>query len=101
MSDLTSAQHKALVWLAQRGGDACFDKFGIALAQGETAETARKTWNALRDLGYVEFYGGKAQGFKGFGRLRLTEAGKNREMGYSRGFIPPYITDKLEPSHDD
>ena len=95
MSDLTTAQHKALVWLAKRGGDGCFDKFGVALAQGDTAECERKTWNALRDFGYIEFYGGKAQGFKGYGCLRLTEAGKTREAMYSRGFIPPHIADKL------
>lgn len=92
---LTGAQRAAFKWLKEHGGDACFDKHGVAFAQGETAETERKTWNALRDYGYVEFYGGKAQGFKGFGRLRLTEAGKTREIGYSRGFIPPHITDKF------
>ena len=73
MSDLTSAQHKALVWLAQRGGDACFDKHGVAFAMGETAETTRTVWNALEKAGLIYFYGGKRDGGKGYGRLAVRQ----------------------------
>jgi len=69
---MTKAQQSALKWLTDRGGDAVFDKFGVALAQGESAPVERKTWNALRDLGKVEFYGGRRDGGSGYGRLRLT-----------------------------
>ena len=57
-----------------RGGDGVFDRHGIALAQGETAPVVRATWNTLRDAGLIEFYGGKADGGSGYGRLRLTAA---------------------------
>lgn len=68
----TAAQRSALAWLEKRGGDGCFDRFGVALAQGESAPVERKTWNALRDLGKVEFYGGRATGGTGYGRLRVV-----------------------------
>ena len=70
---MTAAQKAALEWLIKHGGDACLDKYGVAFAMGETAECERKTWNSLRDLGKIEFYGGKAQGGKGYGRLRLVK----------------------------
>ena len=68
---LTKAQREALKWLADRGGDACFDKHGVALAQGETAETTRMTWNALEKAGLIRFYGGVRDGGKGYGRLAI------------------------------
>ena len=66
---MTKAQQKALEWLREHGGDAAFDKFGVALAMGETAPFTRSTWNALRDLELVEFYNPSG---KGRGRMRLT-----------------------------
>jgi hypothetical protein len=62
---------KALKWLQDRGGDACFDKHGVVLAQGETAPFMRSTWNQLRDEGLIEYYGGRAHGKTGYGRLRV------------------------------
>lgn len=59
-------------WLTARGGDAVFDRNGVALAQGETAPVMRATWNELQQLDRVEFYAGKAQGGRGYGRLRLA-----------------------------
>lgn len=75
MGGLTDAQRRALDWLKDHGGDGCFDRHGIAFAQGETAPFARSTWNELERAGLIEFYGGKAAGLKGFGRLRVTPAG--------------------------
>lgn len=69
---LTKAQTTALRWLEERGGDGVFDLNGVALAQGETAEVTRSTWNALRKAGKVEFYGGARHGGRGYGRLRLV-----------------------------
>ena len=65
---MTKAQTDALKWLRDRGGDACFDKHGVALAMGETAPVARSTWNKLRDAGLIEFYNPSN---KGRGRLRI------------------------------
>ncbi len=73
-TNLTVAQRRALEWLRARGGDGVFDKNGVVLAQGETAEVMRSTWNALRDLGLIEFYGGRAQGGQGRGRIRTAGA---------------------------
>ena len=89
MKTTPAHQKRALTWLRQRGGDAIFDKNGVAIAQGETAPVYRSTWNALRDRGLLEFYGGRRQGGKGFGRLRLTEAGHAAE-----GFEKPAVTVK-------
>lgn len=69
---LTRAQKAALEWLRERGGDACFDKRGILFTQGQTAPVMRSTWNALAELGLVQFYGGARDGGRGYGRLRLT-----------------------------
>lgn len=66
---MTKAQEAALAWLRERNGDGCFDRNGVLLAAGEAAPVTRGTWNALRDLGLVEFY--KPTG-KGRGRCRLT-----------------------------
>lgn len=66
---MTKAQEAALAWLRERNGDGCFDRNGVLLAAGERAPVTRGTWNALRDLGLVEFY--KPTG-KGRGRCRLT-----------------------------
>lgn len=70
---MTEAQKRAYKWLKERGGDGCFDKNGVAFAQGETAPFERKTWNALRNEGLLEFYGGAKTGGKGYGRLRLIK----------------------------
>lgn len=66
---MNDTQKQALRWLSERGGDGCFDKNGVAFAAGETAPHTRHTWNALRDLGKVEFYNPAG---KGYGRLRTT-----------------------------
>ncbi|MFN6055931.1 MAG: hypothetical protein ACK47C_07845 [Paracoccaceae bacterium] len=66
---LTPAQDRALKWLSDHGGDAAFDRYGVALAMGQGAPVTRSTWNALRDLGKVEFYNPSG---KGRGRLRLV-----------------------------
>lgn len=66
---MTKAQEAALAWLRERNGDGCFDAHGVLLAAGESSPVMRATWNALRDLGLVEFY--KPAG-KGRGRCRLT-----------------------------
>ena len=65
---MTKAQEQALKWLREHGGDAVFDRYGVALAMGETAPFQRSTWNGLRDLGLVEFYNPAG---KGRGRMRL------------------------------
>ncbi|MBN8292843.1 hypothetical protein JI664_12785 [Rhodobacter sp. NTK016B] len=66
---MTKAQQEALKWLTDHGGDAIFDRNGVALAMGESAPFTRSTWNALRDLGHVEFYNPAG---KGRGRLRVS-----------------------------
>ena len=63
---MTAAQREALIWLREHSGDGVFDKHGVLLAAGESAPFMRSTWNALRDLGQVEFYDRK--------RVRLVEA---------------------------
>lgn len=68
---MTKAQSAALKWLKDHGGDGCFDRNGVAFAQGETAPVTRSTWNALADMGLIEFYGGKRDGGTGYGRLRI------------------------------
>ena len=73
MAKLTKAQHDALCWLANRGGDGMFDRNGVVLACGVTAHSTRSTWNTLRDAGLIEYY--RPTG-KGRGRLRLTPAGR-------------------------
>jgi hypothetical protein len=69
---LTKSQSAALRWLKEHGGDGCFDRYGVAFAQGETAPFMRQTWNGLADAGLLEFYGGKRDGGHRFGRLRLV-----------------------------
>lgn len=64
---MTKAQAAALKWLAEHNGDGLFANDGVLVAGGERAPIRRETWNRLRDLGLVEFYG------MGRGRLRLTE----------------------------
>ena len=70
----------ALKWLREHNGDGCFDRNGVAVAGGESAPFMRNTWNNLCDLGLVEFYGGRAQGLKGYGRLRVTTAGEGFDL---------------------
>ena len=70
---LTVAQKAALKWLKEHGGDACFDKHGVAFAMGETAETTRTVWNGLEKAGLIYFYGGKRDGGKGYERLALAK----------------------------
>lgn len=65
---MTKAQHEALRWLAEHGGDGVFDKNGVLVASGESAPFVRSTWNVLAEYGHVEFY--KPTG-KGRGRCRL------------------------------
>lgn len=60
---MTKSQKEALDWLIEHNGDGMFDKNGVLLAAGESGPHRRVTWNALRNLGKVEFYkpaGGKA-----------------------------------------
>lgn len=66
---MTNAQREALKWLAEHSGDGVLDRNGVALCAGETAPFMRSTWNALRDLGLIEFYNPAG---KGYGRLRLV-----------------------------
>jgi len=66
---MTKTQADALKWLKARNGDGILDKHGVVLAAGESAHFMRSTWNGLRDLGKVEFYGGK----HGRGRIRIKE----------------------------
>ena len=65
---MTDAQKAALKWLREHGGDAAFDKHGVALAMGESAPHTRTTWNALNALGHIEFYNPSG---KGRGRMRV------------------------------
>lgn len=53
---MTDAQKKALKWLQEHNGDGVFDKNNVLVAAGEKAPVMRMTWNALKDLGHVEFY---------------------------------------------
>lgn len=69
---LTKSQAAALKWLQEHGGDACFDRNGVAFAQGETAPFTRQTWNGLKAAGLLQFYGGRRDGGSGYGRLRLV-----------------------------
>jgi hypothetical protein len=78
---LTAAQRSAIKWLREHGGDACFDRNGIAFAQGETAPIQRSTWNALSESGLIQFYGGRRDGGQGYGRLRLIPEPAARESG--------------------
>jgi hypothetical protein len=71
VSQPTGAQARALKWLKDRGGDGMFDNDGVLLAMGELAPFMRSTWNALRDLGLVEFYAPSA--IKRRGRVRVTK----------------------------
>ena len=41
MAEMTKAMRAALKWLADRGGDAAFDRNGVALAMGDSAPVAR------------------------------------------------------------
>lgn len=70
---LTAAQADALKWLREHGGDGMFDVNGVLLAQGELAPVRRITWNRLAAIGLVQFYGGKRDGGRGRGRMRLVE----------------------------
>jgi hypothetical protein len=65
----TDAQREAITWLRRHNGDGLFDRDGVLLAAGERAPFMRSTWNALAELGLVEFYNPTG---KGRGRLRLT-----------------------------
>ena len=53
-TELTKPQQGALRWLYNRGGSGVFEKNNqVVVAQGERSATERKTWNALRDAGYI------------------------------------------------
>lgn len=69
---MSPAQRQALKWLSEHNGDGLFDKNGVLVAAGEKAPVMRLTWNALRDLGLVEFYGPEK---KPRARARLTAEG--------------------------
>lgn len=69
MSAPTASQQSALRWLGERNGDGVFDRNHVVVAAGQRAPVMRATWNALRDLGLVEFYLNDR-------RLRLTDAGR-------------------------
>lgn len=68
---MTKAQIAAFEWLEKHGGDGCFDKNGVVLAMGESAPFTRHTWNALCDAGRIIFYGGRRDGQRGYGRLKV------------------------------
>jgi hypothetical protein len=67
---ITKAQSDALKGLREHNGDGLFDKNGVLVAGGERAPFTRGTWNALRDLGHVEFYRPQPRGAS---RLRIRE----------------------------
>jgi hypothetical protein len=69
---VTKSQKDALTWLREHSGDGCLDRHGVVLAAGELAPFMRSTWNALRDLGLVEFYFPSLEGGKGRGRIRVV-----------------------------
>lgn len=73
---MTESQREAVAWLRKHGGDGMFAADGVLLAAGERAPFMRSTWNALDELGFVEFYNPSG---KGRGRLRLTA--KASEVG--------------------
>lgn len=66
---MTDAQREAVKWLREHNGDGLFDKNGVLVAAGERAPFMRSTWNALHDIGAVEFYG---PDHKPRARCRLT-----------------------------
>lgn len=70
MAALKSWQRDAIKWLSEHGGDGVFaDKsHQVLYAMGEKAPVMHRTWNALRELGLVEYYGNR--------RCRLTPTGK-------------------------
>lgn len=51
---MTPAQREAFLWLRSRGGEGAINGFGVLVAQGQRAPFALTTWNALRDLGWLE-----------------------------------------------
>ena len=69
---VTQAMRDAHDWLRKRGGDGTFTRNGVVLAHGETGQHMRKTWNLLRDAGLVQYYGGKSDGGKGHGRIKVS-----------------------------
>lgn len=52
---LTEAQSRALDWLRERNGTGVWEKPGscVLIAAGERAPFTRRTWNALRDAGFI------------------------------------------------
>ncbi len=68
----TKAMRDAHEWLRARGGDGAFVKGGATvIAHGEIAPTTRATWNLLEAAGLVQYYGGKSDGGKGHGRVKV------------------------------
>lgn len=61
MKDLQPAHRDALKWLSERGGDGVFADRSrqVLYAHGEKAPFMRSTWNALRELGLIEYYGNR------------------------------------------
>lgn len=59
---MTEAQQKALQWLVDRGGDGIFNDGGVLSVAGEIAPYLPGAWNALCDLGKVEFYNPTGEG---------------------------------------
>lgn len=55
----TEAERAALDWLEKHGGDGVFAEHNriVLHASGDRAPFNRSTWNRLKALGYVEFYG--------------------------------------------
>lgn len=76
---MTKAQRDALKWLVEHGGNGVFDRYLRLVAAGEFARVNKATWNALRDLGKVEYYRvpGTKTGTGGVGtRVRIIEENK-------------------------
>ena len=74
MKEITESQKSALKWLINRNGDGVFERNNsVLMAAGERAPVMRGSWNALAELGLVEFYGVR--------RCRVTDAGRAIKLG--------------------
>lgn len=59
MTELTTSQKRALVWLKARNGTGIFDRDHVLVAAGAHGPFQRGTWNALRDAGFIRIEGNR------------------------------------------